>query len=611
MPEAQLRTQLDRLVDAYRVFSLPRGNGFKARRVNLDGRDLTRFEPLVRRRSLPRLNVRELAGLWHLPGGEDVPLLERAPTRQLLPLPSTVNHGCRIGVSVGPSQSVPVLLPDELLRRHLLLVAKTGRGKSSLLLRLAQHVMACPLDDRRWPTLVLVDPHRDLARAALGVVPPGRQADLVFLDVSDATRPFALNLLDVGLGWEPHRAVANTLAIFRREFEGSWGNRMEDAFRFAALSLMAANQAICERDPDRRSRQHTILSIPALFTNEAFRRSIVAQVEDAATLSWWSTYFDPLDRKFQLEVVNPVLTKVNRFLGTPAARAIVGQPRSTIDVQTWLGDGTVVIVDTAKGIVGDDASALIGGTLLNLLAPAVAEQAELPANWRRPVAVIADEFHSYPSVDYEAYLSELGKYGASLFPATQSLARLDAIDDKRERALRALVFANLDGIFAFQTSAEDAHYLLPELGGGLDVEDLVAERDHHCYARISVGGERLPPFSVHLDPPPVPDPRLADRLTAASARRHGRPIAEVERAINARLREIAAMGRSDRPSPDEPKPPCSRGNGPAGRDRPPQDPPAGPYRSTLSEEPLEGDQPPSSDSDEEPGKPGDDPGGDA
>jgi hypothetical protein len=32
---------------------------------------------------------------------------------------------------------VPVSLPDELLRRHLLLVAKTRRGKSSLLLRIA------------------------------------------------------------------------------------------------------------------------------------------------------------------------------------------------------------------------------------------------------------------------------------------------------------------------------------------------------------------------------------------------------------------------------------------------------------------------------------------
>ena len=37
----------------------------------------------------------------------------------------------------------------------------------------------------------------------------------------------------------------------------------------------------------------------------------------------------------------------------------------------------------------------------------------------------------------------------------------------RTRDLRAAVFSNLDGLFAFHTSAEDAEYLAEELGGGL------------------------------------------------------------------------------------------------------------------------------------------------
>src|SRR5438128_9206632 len=73
-----------------------------------------------------------------------------------------------------------------------------------------------------------------------------------------------------------------------------------------------------------------------------------------------------------------------------------------------------------------------------------------------------------PGADYEAILSELAKYGANLILATQSLTRLETLDRDQGRSLRATVFANLDGLFAFHTSAEDARYLVRELGGEVD-----------------------------------------------------------------------------------------------------------------------------------------------
>jgi len=55
---------------------------------------------------------------------------------------------------------------------------------------------------------------------------------------------------------------------------------------------------------------------------------------------------------------------------------------------------------------------------------------------------------------------ELAKYGANVLLATQTLSRLDRLTDaQRTRNLRASVFSNLDGLFAFHTSAEDAAYL--------------------------------------------------------------------------------------------------------------------------------------------------------
>src|SRR5262249_6437265 len=144
---------------------------------------------------------------------------------------------------------------------------------------------------------------------------------------------------------------------------------------------------------------------------------------------------------------------------------------------------------------------------------------------RRHVAVLVDEFHALPAADYEAFLAELAKYGASLVLATQSLGAIDDLDPAR--GLRHAVFANVDQIFAFNCSAEDARVLAPELGGRIEASDLVELGDYQCYARLSHQGERLPAFHVRLDVPPMADLNVRATLAASSATEYGRDVAAV------------------------------------------------------------------------------------
>jgi hypothetical protein len=445
---------------------------------------------------------------------------------------------------------VPVHLPTGLLRRHLLAVAKTRRGKSSLLLRLVHHLMHADGDHRG---LVLVDPHRDLAVSALGLVPRSRQADVVYLDVSNRRRPFGVNLLDVGLGWDRDQATANALRIFRREFDGYWGPRMEDAFRFAVLALFEANEAMCAEDPrGGRGAQHTILDVPAVLERPGFRRQVLRRTRDPVIRQWFEGYFQSLDQRFQLEIINPVQTKVHKYLGSRVARQIVGQPRSTIDFRQLVANGKLVIVNLNAFDVGEDTAALIGGTLLNLAARAISGQALMPPDARKPVTLVVDEFHMLPGADYEQVLGELAKYGANVLLATQTLSRLDRLTDaQRTRNLRASVFSNLDGLFAFHTSAEDAAYLAEELGGGLDAQDLLELGHYQCYARLTDvrTGERLPTFSVQLEPPPESDDQLALRLARLSAEHYGRDALDVELDLQSAMERIRGPQRV--PEPDK------------------------------------------------------------
>ena len=555
VPRQDVVRRLDQLAAAYRQFNLAAGNGLHPVPLRLEPRDEARGEDLralatlrtgrlFGRAPAPVLNTRELAGIWHLPQARaDVPLVERTAARKWLPLPSEVRPargGCRIGSSSHLGRAVPVALPPDLLNRHLLLVAKTRRGKSSLLTHLARHVMTADTtvaSGRR--ALVLVDPHRDLARAVLGLVPSSRRRSVVYLDASNAERPFGINLLDVGLGWGRDKAVSNALALFRREFDQFWGPRMEDAFRFALLTLYEANEAICRDDPrGGRHRQHTVLQVPWVLSVAAFREKLLERTTDRMIDAWWHEYFDRLPSRLQLEIINPVQTKVSRFAGSRTGRAVVGQPCSTIDPGTWLRDGAIVIVNTAKGVVGEDVAALVGGCIVNLAGLVVGQQAALPERERMGMTLIVDEFHSMPGADYEAILAELAKFGCNLVLATQSLAKLQALDRDQRRTLRATVFSNLDGLFAFHVSAEDAQYLVKELGGDLEISDLVEMGEHRCYAKISARGARLPVFSVELDPPLIGAAAVAEHLASESARRYGRPAARIQTDLDAALERV-------------------------------------------------------------------------
>jgi hypothetical protein len=390
------------------------------------------------------------------------------------------------------------------------------------------------------PAVVLVDPHSDLAREALGLVPPDRQKDVVYLDVGRAlSRPFGLNLLDVGLGWTRDQLVENALRVFRHEFDNFWGPRMELVFRMALVLLVDANRRPVSADrTGGRDREFTILEVPRVLEDDRLRRQLLADLPDPQIQALWRTYFDPLDRRFRAEIINPVQTKAYKFAANLTARAIVSQSRSTIDPLSWVRDGAVVVVDVAKEQVGADIAAMIGGTLINLLALAVGHQAGLRPEQRRHVALLVDEFHALPAANYEAFLAELATYGASLVLATQSLGALDEVDPGR--GLRHAVFANVDHVFAFNCFAEDAALLAPELAAPVQPTDLVELGDYQCYARLSDRGERLPAFHLQLDVPPDGDAVVAETLAACSWVTYGREYAIVAADRAALLQQIEA-----------------------------------------------------------------------
>jgi len=75
-------------------------------------------------------------------------------------------------------------------------------------------------------------------------------------------------------------------------------------------------------------------------------------------------------------------------------------------------------------------------------------------------------------------------------------------------------------------AGEDAR-LLHELDG-IMVEDVINLDDFQCYVKLSLHGQRLPVFSLHLDAPPRPDEEAAQLVRLRSRQRDARPAGVVD-----------------------------------------------------------------------------------
>jgi hypothetical protein len=498
-------------------------------------------------RSSHRLSVADLAALWHLPQAHDLadlPYLERARARTALaPQVLTLGQGWRVGTSSHAGHTVPVFLPPECLRHNLLAVASTGKGKSTLFQHLAQALCLARagMSQATRPGLAFIEPHGDVVRALCGLLPPRERDNVVLVDLADSDYPVGINPLDM-VGRDRDKAVDTLITLSEHLWAASYGSRTENVLEYALKTLADANEWLIQSDPYQGpDRQYTLLDVVPLLRLPSFRHAVLEQVRDGLLLDWWQHYYEPMDAHQQREITSSVITKLSKFASSRVARRILGQPRSTLDLREIVRQGKLLLVSTASGVVGADLSELIGIVLLGLFEAALAEQAFLPFEQRRRYLVLIDEFQVYRNANYQGMLAELRKYGGSFALATQSLAYLDRLD----RTLRATVLANIDHLFAFHMAGEDAR-LLHELDG-IGEDDITSLDDFQCYVKLSLGGQRLPVFSLALDAPPLPDEQLAQFVRLRSRGRDARPAGAVDDLIRAsRARQHGASPTKSR-----------------------------------------------------------------
>ncbi len=312
---------------AYRHYDNPAGARFKVSQVKptLPGAHLHPAGPgLFGKRSV--LGVREAAGLWHPPGAQDeTPLVARTGSRALLPSARSTSGGALVGeTTTGPARKIH--FPQDLLRRHHLYVARTRMGKSTLMEHAIAHKLREKAAGNDNDAIVVVDPHADLVGSVLAQVPESLVEQVKLIDLADKRGFPGINLLDTRIFADRDRTADSVVRVAHGLWE-QWGPRMQSILEHAVKSLHEANG---KRAPEQ---QYTILDGLRILSDDDFRDEALAQVDDHHLLRWWAREFGTWRKDYQGMALAPVQTRLAYYASSKTARAILGQPRSTIDLR--------------------------------------------------------------------------------------------------------------------------------------------------------------------------------------------------------------------------------------------------------------------------------------
>lgn len=457
------------------------------------------------------LDAEELASCLPVPlDAPELPGLTLAGSRELPPVSSVPRRGLVLGDSTVAGSTRPVAVGHAECRRGIHVCAPTGAGKSTILTNLAIQLMAA----KARPALIAIDSKGDLIADIADRIPAARRGDVIVFDPADRGQPVGFNL--IGGGGEADLVVDHVVSELRTRYgPAGLGPRSEDILRAALTTLTS------------QPNSYTLCEVEPLLGSAAFRQKLVGSLDNPVLQSFWSWY-GSLSEAHRAEAIAPLSNKLRTYTLRRRVRAVIGQSGG-LDLAEALAGDKIVLISLARGLIGADASALIGAAMTSRLWAAIQARAGVPASERRPATVICDEFQDFAAVSpvFADAVSQSRGYGVSWVLAHQHLAQLDT-------ATRQAVLANCRTRLVMQTTAADAAAFAREFKPHLEAADLQGLGAYEGFAAISTGASVAPPASVRTRPAPDPLGTTA-AVREASRQRYGTPPEDVDAVIRARI----------------------------------------------------------------------------
>ena len=391
-------------------------------------------------------------------------------------------------------------------RRHVYVIGKTGMGKTAMLENMAIQ------DIREGKGVGFVDPHGEAAERLLDFIPPERINDVVYFNPADLKFPIAFNVMEKVDVDHRHLVAGGLMGVFKKIWPDVWSARMEYILNNTILALLEYPGA-------------TLLGVNRMLSDVDFRKKVVDRITDPIIKAFWVNEFARYTQRYEVEATGAIQNKVGQFISAPLIRNIIGQVESSINMREIMDKGKILIMNLAKGRIGEDNSMLLGALLITKLQLAAMSRVDVPEDERRDFILYVDEFQNFATESFANILSEARKYRLSLVLAHQYIAQM-------EEKVRDAVFGNVGTMITFRVGAIDAEFLEKEFTPKFIIEDLVNLTKYNIYVKLMIDGMAGRPFSaITLEPSPTPDPVYTEKIIKASQERYGTPKSIVEEKI--------------------------------------------------------------------------------
>ena len=485
------------------------GNSLVFRKPSLFNKNKLRNAIFTRQPSFtPRFQIfssSELATIWHLPG-ESVKIPNIAWGRAVL-TEAPENLPVSIGLTDKQKKEINFFAKTEFKnkltnfgirqndrRRHMYVIGKTGTGKSTLIANMA-------IDDlKKRHGLAVIDPHGDLSEILLNYIPSHRINDVCYLNPADKEHPFAINILEVNNPAQAELVASGIVSIFHKLYAHSWGPRLEHILRNTLLTLTQIPNS-------------TLVDVPRILTQKKFREKIIDKLQDEVLKNFWINEFGKMPDRLQQEAISPILNKVGQFISSPLIRGIIGQPKSTVDLETIMNEGKVLILNLSEGRLGEDNSALLGAMIITKIQLAAMNRVNIPEEKRLDFYLYVDEFQNFATDSFIKILSEARKYRLNLCLANQYMAQ---IDEKVQKA----ILGNTNTLISFLVGAEDANILEREFGGVYTEQDLVGLSNFQTVIKLAINNLTSRPFFAYTLPLPKSVNQNREKVIRVSKERY-------------------------------------------------------------------------------------------
>lgn len=352
---------------------------------------------------------------------------------------------------------------------HMYIIGKTGTGKSTLLETMIRQ------DIENGEGCALVDPHGDLVERIATSIPEHRAGDVVYLNAPDPSQPYGYNPLRYVVPERRSLAAAGVLEVFKKIWDDSWGTRMEHILRNALLLLFDQRHA-------------TLADILRLLIDDDYRRACARVTDNERVREFWLKEFEHYSYRLRAEAIVPIQNKVGAFLADPMLNRILTHPEKDIRLRRVMDSKGILLVNLARGRIGEDAAAILGGLLVTMIGLAAFSRADIPDQSRHPFHLYLDEFQNFTTLSIATMAAELRKYGVGLVLSHQYLSQLDL-------EVRDAVLGNAGTLISFRLGAADASFVAREFAPVFDATDLLALPNFHIYLKLMIDGRPSRPFS--------------------------------------------------------------------------------------------------------------------